>query len=59
MRYPSYLISWSQSGPRGGASTSSQSCGLTHFGSPLERPFGMLVINFGMIAGSEALVSYE
>src|SRR3984893_1262832 len=40
IRYPSYLISCSHPGPCGGASTSLQSCGLTHFGRTGEEPRG-------------------
>src|ERR1700736_221112 len=47
MRYPSYLISCSHSGPFGGASTRLQSCGfgLTHFGRSGEgSPRGLLFV---------------
>src|ERR1700737_3018838 len=46
MRYPSYLISCSHSGPFGGASTSLQSCGLIHFGRLGDWPRGLLFIKF-------------
>src|ERR1700730_6715438 len=57
MRYPSYLISCSQSGPCGGASTSLQSCGLTHLGRPGDWLRGLLFIEFAITAAREALIS--
>ena len=50
MRYPSYLISCSHSGPCGGASTSLQSCGLTQLGSPVGSPRGVLFVDFVITA---------
>src|SRR5262249_39668150 len=38
MRYPSYLISCSQSSPAGALSTTRLSCGLIHFGGPEAFP---------------------
>jgi hypothetical protein len=59
MRYPSYLISSSHSGPCGGAVTSLQSCGLIHFGRPGEEPRGRLVVDFVITAAREASVSIQ
>src|SRR5580704_5373571 len=50
MRYPSYLISCSHSGPCGGASASLQSCGLTHFGRSGEEPRSSLFVDFVITA---------
>src|ERR1700737_1894384 len=49
MRYPSYLISCSHSGPCGGASTSLQSCGLTHFGRPGDVPRAERVVSLEVV----------
>ena len=57
IRYPSYLISCSHSGPRGGASTSLQSCGLTHLGRPGEWPSGRLFIDFAITTARDPLGS--
>ncbi len=57
IRYPSYLISWSHSGPCGGSFTSLQSCGLTHLGRPGAWPRGLLFIDFAITGMRQALLS--
>src|SRR5207244_2090999 len=54
MRWPSYLISCSHTGPCGGASTSLQSCGLTQLGSPVGSPRRLLFIDFAITASGSS-----